>query len=383
MGLLDGIFLGGLSFLTGGFESIAYWIFPALIVLNAISIPLAAPQIVLNLLLSLFYLGAGVLTNNAPMPELSTPPLKAAHLPAGEASSNHGNKPFLVTELPYMTTVEPVPMGSIYPRLFVLWLLTACCYGLQLLVVRQQEAMEEAREFALREGQLRSAGRLAAEFAHQIKNPLAVINSTAFSLQRSLGENANEAARKIHIIQEEVERADRVITQIMGYAQLTEGRVERLNVIEEVDRAIARIFPPALPSRIKIHREYARDLPPLLMQRIHLSDILLNLLKNAREALGDAGKVFIAVRHREDNSVEVSIRDEGPGIAADKMTRIFESYYTTKEKGTGLGLSIVKRNVELYGGAIRAKSEIGKGAEFILTFPAKATASLSPQTKET
>ena len=146
-------------------------------------------------------------------------------------------------------------------------------------------------EFASRESQLRSAGRLAAEFAHQIKNPLAIINNAAFSLQRSLRTGkAGAAAQQIEIIQEEVARADRVITQITGYAQLSEGRVEKLEVVAELERAIAQVFPPAVPTQIHIHREYAAHFPPLLMQRGHLSEILVNLLQNAREALGQTGQ---------------------------------------------------------------------------------------------
>ena len=175
-------------------------------------------------------------------------------------------------------------------RLLVLLLVAGGCYGMQLLLERQQIAVEEAGEFAARENQLRSAGRLAAEFAHQIKNPLAIINNAAFSLQRSLRDGKADAAQQIEIIQEEVARADRVITQITGYAQLSEGRVEKLDVVAELDRAIAQVFPPAVPTRIKIHREYAAHFPPLLMQRGHLSEILVNLLQNAREALGAEGQ---------------------------------------------------------------------------------------------
>jgi signal transduction histidine kinase len=69
--------------------------------------------------------------------------------------------------------------------------------------------------------------------------------------------------------------------------------------------------------------------------------------------------------------VEIIISDNGPGIAPEKIERVFEQYYSTKEKGTGLGLAIVKHNVELYAGKVRAESELGKGARFILTFPAK------------
>ena len=367
LGILDGLFIAGLAFMTDGFESMAFWLFPGLIVLNAISIPLAMPQIVLNLLLSVFYLSAGILNGEIQIPELYIPPATAFHQTAG----TH-NKPTHEPQLPFSTPTEAVTVEPDLPRLFVLWLLTLCCYGVQVLLERQRLATEEASEFAAREGQLRSAGRLAAEFAHQIKNPLAVINNAAFSIQRSLRENKNPAAQQIEIIQEEVARADKVITQIMGYAQLSEGRVEKLNVIEELDRAIAQVFPPAVPTKIKIHREYGHGFPPLLMQRGHLSEMFVNLLQNSRDALGGAGNVFVAADCRRDHSVEISVRDDGPGIPPDKLERIFEAYYTTREKGSGLGLAIVKHNAELYGGTVRVESRLGQGAQFILNFPAKA-----------
>ena len=92
----------------------------------------------------------------------------------------------------------------------------------------------------------------------------------------------------------------------------------------------------------------------MFMQRRHLLDTFVNLLQNAREALGDkGGNVFVSAQFDADYSSEVSIRDDGPGIPPDKQEGIFEAYYTTKEKGTGLGLATVKHNVELYGGAVR------------------------------
>lgn len=385
LGLLDGIFMAGLTFITGGFGSIAYWIFPALIVLNAISIPLAMPQIVLNLVLSAFYLGAGFLAANVPVPELAVPPgnvIRSAAGPRGpnpwtNGTENAAERPrssrSLVGRLPYSMSQDApdISAEALYPRLFVLWLLTACCYGVQLLVARQREALQEAREFASRESQLRSAGRLAAEIAHQIKNPLAIINNAAFCLQRSLRGDKDAAARQIEIIQEEVGRADNVLTQIMGYAQLSEGRVEKLDVVEELERAIARVFPPGMPGNIRLHREYAPPFPPLLMQRGHLSEIFVNLLKNAREALGDRGNLFIGAECRDDFSIEISVRDDGPGIPPDKIERIFEAFYSTKEKGTGLGLAIVKHNVELYGGRIQVDSEVGIGTRFAVIFPSR------------
>jgi signal transduction histidine kinase len=224
---------------------------------------------------------------------------------------------------------------------------------------------------------LRSAGRLAAEFAHQIKNPLAIINSAAFSLQRALRENKTAAPEQIEIIQEEVARADQVITQIMGYAQLSEGRVEKLNVVEELDRALAQVFPPAVPVGISIQRQYGHGFPPLLMQRVHLSEMLVNLLQNAREALGGTGGIVVTAVSRRDQAVEISVRDDGPGIPPEKLGRIFVAYYTTKQKGSGLGLAIVKHNAELYGGTVQVESRLGQGANFILKFPAKALMKLN------
>jgi signal transduction histidine kinase len=257
-------------------------------------------------------------------------------------------------------------------RIALLLLITVCAYGVQVLLERQRLAEEESREFAVREGQLRSTGRLAAEIAHQIKNPLAIINNALFSMQRALKQGKTNVQEQVQIIQEEVERSDRIIVQLMGYAQLTEGRLEKLNVSEELDRAIDRVFPVAANYNVRVDRDYSDVLHPLLMQRRHLDDILVNVLQNAREAQqGRKGVVKVKARSLPDHSVEVVIRDNGPGIPRDRHERIFEAYFTTKEKGTGLGLAMVKRNLELYGGSVRVESELGKGAAFTLFFPAK------------
>jgi signal transduction histidine kinase len=400
LGLLDGLFMAGLTFVTGGFNSIVYWIFPGLIVLNAISIPLTVPQIVLNLILSMFYLGASLAELEIRPPEISTPPRAILRPGAAHAAERLNRTNALAVgpstnpmsagpstnririrgiDLPYeMVPEEPTAEPALL-RLIVLWLLTACCYGAPLLAERQRRVFEEAREFAVREAHLHSAGRLAAEVAHQIKNPLAIINNAIYSIRRALSEGRYDVARQIQVIQEEVERADRVVTQIMGYAQLSEGHVEKLNVAEEIDRSIDEVFPTAVNDGIRVERSYVKNFPPLLMQRRHFSEIMVNLLQNAREALEGKGEVSVSAVCRPDYSIEVSVRDSGPGIPADKLGRIFEPYYSTRPKGTGLGLAIVKHNVELYAGTVRVESELGKGARFVLTFPEKTV--INPEQK--
>jgi len=372
-------------------------------------VPRATSQILLNLTLTSCYVMAGVIniyvvrtlaeearfnaTNQAAPrhahvavagnPELPANPGEAAtgQSPRSAATSPMDNSEDAAHET--FATYGPTDnlAQTLTLRLVLLLLMTVCCYGVQVLLERQRRAVEEAHEFAMREGQLRSAGRVAAEFTHQIKNPLAIINNAAFSLQRALKQGKAITPEQIRIIQEEVEHSDRIITQIMGYAQLSEGHVEKLNLGEELDQAIALVFPPAAGYPIRIHRDYqAAEFPPMFMQRRHLADTFANLLQNAREALGDkGGTVFVSARCHADYSIEVEVRDDGPGIPPDKQEKIFEAYYTTKEKGTGLGLATVKHNVELYGGTVRVESALGNGARFVLLFPARALIKLARQ----
>ena len=399
--LVDGLFLSVLTLVTGGYHSFLYWLFLGLIVRSAVSVPRATSQIMLNLTIVTCYVLAGVI-------EISIAGnleehfraqaaidwyydrLKRGDWPGAGAQTNTIRRPLPIPrdQLDAATSIDqyeeaareilglPTPGESpadpLVVRLVLLLLMTACAYGVQVLLERQRQVEEEAREFGLREGQLRSAGRLAAEFAHQIKNPLAIINNAAYSLQRALKDRKPDVAEHLRIIEEEVERSDRIITQIMGYAQLTEGRVEKLNAIEELDGAIERVFPPAAGFPVKIHRDYGTNFPPLLMQRRHVSEAFMNILQNAREAAnGKPVSIWVTARCQSDYAIEVTFRDNGPGIPPDKLEKIFEAYYTIKEKGTGLGLATVKHNLELYGGSVRVESELGKGARFILVFPAR------------
>jgi len=355
--LVDGLFVANLTLMTGGYESILFWIFVMLMIRNAVSFPPATIQLTLQVGIVVCYV-LGSLVGVTLADNLDEETVRVFGL------SNGGD------------AFEPTVL-----RVAFLLLLAVCCYAIQILLERERRNVEEAQEFTSREMQLRSAGRLAAEFAHQIKNPLAIINNTVFSLQRAVKEGRPDAVAQIEIIREEVARCDRSITQIMDYARLTEGRIEKLNLIEELDAAIQQVFPTAASQSLKIERRYTRNLPPMLMQRRHLSEILVNILQNAREAIKESGTISVSAQPRPDRSVEIVIADTGVGIPPDKLERVFEAYYTTKEKGSGVGLSIVKHDVELYGGTVRAESEAGKGARFILEFPAKTLIKLNRQQK--
>ena len=256
--VLDSLFLAALALITvpGGFNSVLYWLFLGLIIRNAVSFPIARVQLVLNVTLILGFVAAGVVT--------------ARYFEA-----------FTDNE----TQAEPVVL-----RITVMVFLMASCWGLQVLFGKARLAEEESREFVARQEQLRAAGRLAAEIAHQIKNPLGIINNAAFALQRSVAAGRPVPLPQLEIIREEVARSDRIITELMGYAQLAEGTVERLNVTAELNRAIQEVFPPGMYRSIQIRTDYADHLPPLLMQRRHFSEIAVNILQNAVESFAQKSR---------------------------------------------------------------------------------------------
>ena len=343
--LFDALLLAMMTELTGGFESFLFWMFLGLQIRNAISMPIATTQIVANLSVSVIYLCAG-----------------AFDIVVARSEEELEN-----------ITAEPVML-----RAMLLMLMTACGYGLQVLIDKQRRMEDEENEFERRQSQLQASGRLAAEIAHQVKNPLGIINNAAFALGQVMDENET-AKRQVGLIREEVNRADQIVTKLMGYAQLVEGRLARLNVNEALDAAILQVFPKGSKFDTRIRREYGIALPPLLAQPEHISEVFVNVIQNAREVLCNNGEIQIKTSYEGDYRFRVVIEDNGPGIPADLLESVFEPYHTTKEKGTGLGLAIVRHNTELYGGTVEIESELGKYTRFNLLFPGRTAIRLQSQ----
>ena len=298
VGVLDAVTMGTLTFLSKGFDSKLFMLFPVLILHNALSIPVAFPQLLLNFFVSASFLVGGFFDRQMFMS------------PDDAREEN------------------PVE------RMIVLVAWALCCYGIQMLFEKQKRAEAEATEFAVRQERLRTAGRLAAEIAHQIKNPLGIITNAAFCLQRAAHDGITAVDEQIEIIREEVERADQIITELMGYAQLAEGKVERLEVAEELDSAILEVFPPAAKYQVEIYRHYAPSLPALLMQKRHLSSVLVNLLQNAREAMHGMGQHRVSAALRQARfDPSFPSRTTAPAFRSDKMDKIFEAYFTTRRQG--------------------------------------------------
>ncbi|MFM8878939.1 MAG: sensor histidine kinase [Verrucomicrobiota bacterium] len=352
--LVDTAFLAAVTLFCGGFDSILYWVFLGLVIRNAAIIPRTEIQVLVNLFVCALYVLSGVLELRLTQVENQVLDSYTPQLESGLGAVDPAAEPF----------------ESLMLRVLLLLLMTVVCLGLRILIDRQRQREAEAQEFALKQEQLEAAGRLAAEIAHQLKNPLGIINNAAYTLQKTVREGKT-ITQQISIIREEVARSDRIITDLMGYARLVEGRVERVTLPEIIDQALAVALPPGAGFDIRVHRDIPPALPVLLGQRGHFLEIFTNLFVNAREAMGTQGEIWISARPAPDYAVQVSVRDSGPGIPADVIGRIWESYFTTKDRGTGLGLTIVKHTSEMYGGRVRVESEAGKGTTFTVTLPAR------------
>ena len=252
MTILDGAMLGLLTLVTGGFDSILYWAFLGLVVRNAAVIPSADVQVTVNILVSLCYLLAGLLDFWVSRTEVEL--IRTT----GRGTVSGG----------FFDEAAAPGTESLIVRMLLLLLLTACCAGIQVLVDRQRQREIDAREFLIKQHQLEAAGRLAAEIAHQLKNPLGIINNAAYTLQRTVKEG-KKITQQIAIIREEVGRSDQILTELMGYARLSEGRVERIELNEELDRAVRtasseQVRQPIFTDGVEHWKHYAPSLGPLI-----------------------------------------------------------------------------------------------------------------------
>jgi len=229
------------------------------------------------------------------------------------------------------------PAQQIAIRVVVLVLWTTWCYGVQVLLEKQRAGPGGRRGIRGAPATLRAAGRLAAEIAHGIKNPLGIINTTAYSLQQALQQQRPIKADSLGMIRDEVAKADAIITRLMGYAQLAEGRVELLNVGEELDHAVREIFPPGAGYTTRIEKHVAPGLPSLPMQRLHLTQILENILLNAREALDGKGEVVITAQLEPNDTIAVTIADNGPGIPGNGSSGSSSRMSRTSRTGPAWG----------------------------------------------
>ncbi len=260
---------------------------------------------------------------------------------------------------------------ELFFRVIILALVSLCSSAIYALRERRLRAMDEARERTIRSLRLDIAGMLATQVAHELKNPLSIMTNAAFLLRTSNVHLDPTAAQQVQIIEEEIKRADRIISDLLDYAKLAEGRIESVLVNDSIDESLAALKNELDSGGVEVQRNYALDMPFLFIDAGQLRQVFTNILINAADAIENRGAITITTSYSTDAFIEVSIADTGNGMPPDVLAKIFTPFFTTKEKGTGMGLAIVENVVRVYRGEISAESEPGKGTTFHVRFPTR------------
>jgi len=244
--------------------------------------------------------------------------------------------------------------------------------------LRQSDArMNELNARLVQSDKLAALGKMAAGVAHEINNPLAVIIQKTGWMEDLLTEedlqqtkNLEEFKTSLRKIEEHVERARKVVHNMLGYARRMEPRLENVDINDTVKQTIALLENYARINNIEIHTSLASDLPVIASDQAQLQQVFLNLLTNAIDAIEKNGRIEV-VSKKADGRIQVDVTDNGPGIPLDQQKRVFEPFYTTKQtsKGTGLGLWVSYDIVERMGGSITVKSQVGEGTTFTVSIP--------------
>jgi len=232
-------------------------------------------------------------------------------------------------------------------------------------VEERTRALEEAQQRLLRSERLATVGQLGAGIAHELRNPLGVINNSVYFLRLRLGEEDPKITKHLDIIEHEVRSANKIITDLMNFVRVKEVEKEVLDPNVLVERVLNKI---EVPENIAIKAQLDPSLPAAPFDAVKMEQILINLLNNAIQAMPQGGEVVISTSKRE-GWICFSIRDTGEGIRPEDLPHIFEPLFTTKAKGIGLGLSIVKLLVDAHHGEIEVSSQVGQGTEFIVKIP--------------
>lgn len=225
---------------------------------------------------------------------------------------------------------------------------------------------------------LASIGRLAAGVAHEINNPLAVINQKAGLVQDFL-EMSDDFAHKqamgetLDGIQNNVHRCKEITHRLLGFARQADVKIEEIDINVIVREIVDFLAKEASYSQIKIDFDLDERISKIVSDHGQLQQIFLNIANNAIDAIGKNGQITLSSRQVDPDNIQVIISDDGPGISREVQKHIFDPFFTTKEtgKGTGLGLSIVYGLINKLGGKISVDSEIGKGTSFEITLPVK------------
>lgn len=234
-------------------------------------------------------------------------------------------------------------------------------------LARAYEDLKDAERERLRNERLVTIGQVTAAVAHEIRNPLSTIGGFARSILRDPA-SAERNARSAAIIVEEADRLEELLSTVLDFSRPEGLKLQRTRLEPVIDSVLQLTGDDLAKAGVEVSWEAEPDLPELDLDPNQIRSVLLNLIKNALEAMPNGGLLSLSA-HRSESGVEVTVSDTGNGIPQSDLSFVFDSFFTTKPTGTGLGLALARRIIDAHGAQIEVTSVPSEGTTFAITFP--------------
>ncbi|WP_240948476.1 PAS domain S-box protein [Bacillus sp. RO1] len=239
--------------------------------------------------------------------------------------------------------------------------------GLHMTIFRNITEKREMEDQLRKSDTLTVVGELAAGIAHEIRNPMTALKGFIQLLQNSM--NEDQYGMYFDVITSELKRIESIITEFLVLAKPQAISYQRKNISVIMKETLDLLSAQASLENVQFISSIEEGLPDIYCEPNQLKQVFINILKNAIEVMPSGGTVSVDIKTIADEQVLISFRDEGIGIPEDKLKKLGEPFYTTKERGTGLGLMVSYKIVEEHNGTIEVSSEVGKGTTFHIKLP--------------
>ncbi|MFJ5963662.1 PAS domain S-box protein [Bacillus sp. NPDC093026] len=239
-------------------------------------------------------------------------------------------------------------------------------HNMNLAIFRDVTERKELEERVRKSDTLHVVGELAAGIAHEIRNPMTALKGF---IQLLKGNIEGEYSLYFNVITSELKRIESIITEFLILAKPQAIVYEEKNVVQIMKDTMDLLHAQANLGNVQMHLNVLGEIPLIYCEQNQLKQVFINILKNAIEVMPQKGNVYVSIKRKGEDHIVISLRDEGCGMAEDKLKRLGEPFYTTKERGTGLGLMVSYKIIEEHQGTIEVESEEGVGTVFHLTLP--------------
>lgn len=230
-------------------------------------------------------------------------------------------------------------------------------------------ALHEAQDQLIRKERLATLGQLASSVGHELRNPLGVMNNAVYFLEATLPDAPPKVVEYFGILRAQVRQSERIIGDLLDFARVKPPQRDRVQLDELLVEQLGRAM---VPPQVRVERALSPAATAVYVDPVQIGQVLLNVMVNAVQAMGEAGGVLTLTSHEREGRVYLEVRDTGPGMTPEVLARIFEPLFTTKTRGIGLGLAVSRMLARANDGEIAVSSRPGQGATFSVALPAAA-----------